>query len=81
MEDKAEKKNQEKSWTSLVVQGLRQCREHGFSPRSRKILYATEVHMPAAHALQQEKPLQWEAGALLIAPTRHNQRKPVSSNK
>ena len=43
----------------------------------------TEAHTPRAHALQQEKPLQWEALTLQrrVAPARRNQRKPVHSNK
>ena len=33
----------------------------------------TEAHAPRAHAPQQEKPLQWEAGALQwVTPTRRN---------
>ena len=37
----------------------------------------TEAHAPRAHALQQEKPPQWEAWELQqrAAPTSHNQRK------
>ena len=43
----------------------------------------TEACMPRAGALQQEKPLQWEACALQrrVAPARHNLRKPTHSNK
>ena len=43
----------------------------------------TEPRAPRAHALQQEKPLQWEARAQQwrVAPARHNLRKPVRSNK
>ena len=40
------------------------------SPRAT----TTEARAPRAHALQQEKPLQWEARALQrrVAPARHN---------
>ena len=39
--------------------------------------------MPRSCAPQQEKPLQWEACALQrrVAPTCHNQRKPVRTNE
>ena len=53
-----------------------QCRGHEFDPWSRKIphamgqqsLWATtlEPTLPRAHALQQEKPLQWEAHVLRL---------------
>ena len=44
---------------------------------------APKAHAPRAHALQQEKPLQWEARApqWRVAPARRNWRKPVRSNK
>ena len=40
------------------------------SPRAT----TTEAHVPRVHALQQEKPPQWEARALQqrVAPARHN---------
>ena len=40
------------------------------SPRAT----TTEAHAPRPHALQQEKPLQWEAHApqQKVAPVRHN---------
>ena len=43
----------------------------------------TEVRVPKACALQQEKPLQWEASAPQwgVAPTLHSWRKPACSNE
>ena len=43
----------------------------------------TEAHVSIAHALQQEKPPQWEAHALQrrAAPARRNKRKPACSNE
>ena len=40
-----------------------------------------EAHVPGAHAPQQEKPLQWEAGTLQleVASPRHNGKWPVCS--
>ena len=49
------------------------------SPRAT----TTEARAPRARALQQVKPLQQEARApqQRVAPTRHNWRKPMHSNK
>ena len=49
------------------------------SPRAR----TTEVHVPGAHAPQQDKPLQWEARApqRRVAPALRNWRKPACSNE
>ena len=43
----------------------------------------TEAHAPRAHALQQEKPLQWEARApqQRVGPACHNLGKPTVSNQ
>ena len=43
----------------------------------------SEAHRPRAHTPQQDKPPQWEALTLQqrVAPTHHNQRKPVHSNR
>ena len=45
------------------------------SPRAA----TTEARAPRAHALQQEKPPQWEAHApqRRVAPAHHNKRKPA----
>ena len=78
---------EEGSWTSLVVQRLRILPMQGtpFDPWPRKIPHdsgqlnpyttTTEPTCPTAHALQQEKPLQWEADKPQLALTCLNSRK------
>ena len=61
-------------WWSSDKQSACQCRGHGFDPWSGKTPHAeeqlslwasaAEAHAPWACALQQEKPLQWEAREL-----------------
>ena len=61
----------ELSWWSSGWDSTCQCRGHGLDPWSRKIPHTTgqlsphatntEPMHPGAHALQQEKPPQWEA--------------------
>ena len=48
-----------------------------------RALPTTEARASRTHAPQQEKPPQWEACApqCRVAPTGHNQRKPMGSNK
>ena len=49
------------------------------SPRAT----TTAARAPRAHALQQERPPQWEAHVPQrgVAPAQHNQRKPTHSNE
>ena len=70
-----------------------QCRRHRFDPWSGKIPHAaghlslctttTESMHPRAHALQQEKPPQWEAQALRLESSPHSPQlqKNPGSNK
>ena len=69
-------------WWTSGKESTCQCREHGFNPWSGKIPHAlgqlnpsartTEVHTPRARALQQEKPLQWEAHSLQLESGPHS---------
>ena len=54
-------------------------REPQLSPRGT----TAEAHVPRAHALQQERPPQWEAHALQrrVAPARRNWRRPAHRNE
>ena len=54
----------------LLSRHSRACESQLLSPRAT----TTEAHVPRAHALQQEKPLQREARALQrrVAPARRN---------
>ena len=54
----------------LLSLNSRACEPQLLSPRAT----TTETHVPRAHALQQEKPPQWEACApqQRVAPTRRN---------
>ena len=57
----------------------RACEPQLLSPCAK----TTEAHAPRAHALQQEKPLQWEARApqWRVGPTCRNERKPARSDE
>ena len=80
-------------WWLSGKESAYQCRRYRFDSWSRKIPHATEqlspctttieACAPRAHALQQEKPLQWEVYALQLEsnPRRPQLEKSPGSNK
>ena len=70
-----------KAWAPQLLEPVssRAWEQQLMSPRAA----TAEVHVPRAHAAQEEKPPQWEAWARQqrTAPTHHNKRKPTHSNK
>ena len=65
-------------WEDPTCRGATKSVHHNYWARKPQLLSpratTTEAHAPRAHALQQEKPLQWEACASQrrVAPARHN---------
>ena len=68
---------------ALVPQLLKPAHSRAFVPRlPSPNATTTEARVPGAHALQQEKPLRWEARAPQLEKARMQQRRPnAAKNK